>query len=176
MHFYLHSAYPATPSPAAAILSAALTKAGIFGILILSLEVCHEMTAWPTILVVFGVITMLFNAILGLFQMDIMRILACSSVSQLGFILVGCGMIGMLQEENALAIQGTVLYMVNHSLFKLILFLACGYLCKQVGSRSLLQMQGIGRRNQVLLLPILTGCAGLAGIPLFSGYFGSLVY
>lgn len=170
MHFYLHSAYPAAPSPAAAILSAALTKAGIFGILILTGEICYRDTNWAMLLVVLGVITMLFNAVWGLFQMDIIRILACSSVSQLGFIILGCGMIGMLGEESALAVQGTILYMVNHSLFKLILFLTCGMLCKQAGSRNLNQLRGLGRRRKELLLPILTGCAGLAGIPLFSGY------
>lgn len=170
MHFYLHSAYPASPAPAAAILSAALTKAGIFGILILTGEVCYRDTNWAMALVMIGVITMLFNAVWGLFQMNIIRILACSSVSQLGFIILGCGMIGMLGEESALAVQGTILYMVNHSLFKLILFLACGMLCAQAGSRNLNQLRGIGRRYKKLMLPVLTGCTGLAGIPLFSGY------
>lgn len=170
MHFYLHSAYPASPAPAAAILSAALTKAGIFGILILTGEVCYRNTHWAMMLVILGVITMLFNAVWGLFQMDVIKILACSSVSQLGFIILGCGMIGMLGEESALAVQGTVLYMVNHSMFKLILFLACGMLCAQAGSRNLNRLRGIGRHYKKLMFPIFTGCAGLAGIPLFSGY------
>ena len=170
MHFYLHSAYPASPAPAAAILSAALTKAGIYGILILTGEVCYRDTNWAMMLVMLGVITMLFNAVWGLFQMDVIKILACSSVSQLGFIVLGCGMIGMLGEESALAVQGTVLYMVNHSMFKLILFLACGMLCAQAGSRNLNRLRGIGRHYKKLMFPIFTGCAGLAGIPLFSGY------
>ena len=170
MHFYLHSAYPASPAPATAILSAALTKAGIFGILILGLEVCSEDKLFGMVLVILGVITMLFNGILGWMQMDVMKLLACSSVSQLGFILLGCGMIVMMGEDHALALQGTVLYMVNHSLFKLILFLSCGYLCMQAGSRNLEKLSGIGKKHKYLFLPMLTGCAGLAGIPLFSGY------
>lgn len=170
MHFYLHSAYPAAPAPAAAILSAALTKAGIFGILILTGQVFYHDKGWGMCLVILGVITMLVNAVIGLFQMDVMRILACSSVSQLGFITLGCGMIALLQEEIALAVQGTILYMVNHSMFKLILFLAVGVLCKRAGSRDLSILKGIGRTHKQLLIPVLTGCAGLAGVPLFSGY------
>ncbi|MBQ2115058.1 MAG: hypothetical protein II193_00495 [Lachnospiraceae bacterium] len=178
MQFYLHSAYPATPAPAAAILSAALTKAGIFGIIILTLELFTEDSNWAVVLIILGTVTMFINALLGIFQVDIMNILACSSVSQLGFIILGCGLMGILnipgveeyEEAFSLALQGTVLYMVNHSLFKLILFIACGYLCRQAGSRILNDLRGTGKNNKGLLLPILTGCAGLAGIPLFSGY------
>ena len=170
MHFYLHTAYPAAPAPAAAILSAALTKAGIFGILILTGQVFYHDKGWGMCLVILGVITMLVNAVIGLFQMDVMKILACSSVSQLGFITLGCGMIALLQEESALAVQGTILYMVNHSMFKLILFLSMGVLCQKAGSRDLALLKGIGRIEKKLMIPVLTGCAGLAGIPLFSGY------
>jgi multiple sugar transport system permease protein len=64
------------------------------------------------------------GAFLAVFSIDLKRTLACSSMSQIGFILVGTGMTELLGEENALAVRGTILHMVNHSLIKLILFMA----------------------------------------------------
>ena len=69
---------------------------------------------------------MFVGALLALFSVNLKRTLACSSVSQIGFILIGIGMQGLLGEEGSLAIRGSLLHMVNHSLIKLVLFMAAG--------------------------------------------------
>ncbi len=68
------------------------------------------------------------GAVLALFSVNLKRTLACSSVSQIGFILVGIGMQGLLGGENSLAVRGSLLHMVNHSLFKLVLFFGGGHI------------------------------------------------
>ena len=76
--------------------------------------------------------------------------LACSSMSQIGFILVGTAMQGFLNGENALAAWGTVLHMLNHSLSKLVLFVAAGVVYLGTHSLNLNDIRGWGRNKQVL--------------------------
>ena len=118
LHVWLPKAHPVAPAPASALLSGMLTKVGVFGILVVSSQIFFHDGSFGTFVLPIGVLTMLTGAILALFSIDLKRTLACSSVSQIGFILIGVGMQGLLGEENALAVRGTLLYMVNHSLFK----------------------------------------------------------
>ena len=69
---------------------------------------------------------MLMGAILALFSINLKRTLACSSMSQIGFMMVGIAMQGILGEHNALAASGTLLHFINHSMLKLVLFLSAG--------------------------------------------------
>ena len=69
---------------------------------------------------------MLLGGILAVFSIDLKRTLACSSLSQIGFILVGIGMQGILGEHNALAVDGSILHLTNHTIVKLILFMTTG--------------------------------------------------
>lgn len=126
LHIWLPKAHPVAPAPASALLSGILTKTGIYGILILSCQLFAHEDEWGMLVLVLGVVTMALGAVLAVFSLDLKRTLACSSMSQIGFILVGIGMQGLLGEENALAVHGTLLHMVNHSLIKLVLFMAAG--------------------------------------------------
>lgn len=105
-----------------------------------------------------------------MFSIDLKRTLACSSMSQIGFILVGIGLQGLLGEENVLAAHGTVLHMVNHSLIKLVLFLAAGVIYKNTCSLDLNKIRGFGRKKPLLKAVFLTGALAIGGIPLFGGY------
>lgn len=170
LHFWMPRSYVAAPAPATAILSAVLSKAGIFGILVVSCDVLYQDTNWGMLILTLGVVTMLLGAILALFSIDLKRTLACSSMSQIGFILVGVGMQGLLGEESQLAVYGTVLHMVNHSLFKLILFVCAGVIFVKCGSLDLNEIRGWGRNKPLLKIVFLTAALGLGGIPLWSGY------
>ena len=123
IHIWLPKAHPVAPAPASSLLSGILTKTGIFGILVISCQILSHDELWGAFILLIGVITMFLGALLALFSINFKRTLACSSVSQIGFILVGVGMLGLLGEHNTLAARGTFLHMVNHSMFKLILFL-----------------------------------------------------
>lgn len=170
LHIWLPKAHPVAPAPASALLSGILTKAGIYGVLLLSCDLFLHDAAWGKLILGIGVVTMLGGALLAVFSIDLKRTLACSSMSQIGFILVGIGMQGMLGEENGLAVHGTVLHMVNHSLIKLVLFMAAGVIYMNTRLLDLNRIRGFGRKKPLLKLIFLTGAFAIGGIPLFGGY------
>ncbi|MDD6492277.1 MAG: proton-conducting transporter membrane subunit [Firmicutes bacterium] len=170
LHIWLPKAHPVAPAPASALLSGILTKAGMFGILILTSYIFLADTVWGTLILVLGVCTMIVGAVLALFSVDLKRTLACSSVSQIGFILVGVGMSGLLGEENSLAVRGSLLHMVNHSLIKLALFMAAGVVFMNVHKLNLNDIRGFGRKKPLLNYIFLMGALGIGGVPLWNGY------
>jgi len=170
LHIWLPKAHPVAPAPASALLSGILTKTGVYGILILSCQLFLWDEAWGGLMLAVGVITMFLGALLAVFALDIKRTLACSSMSQIGFILVGVGMQGLLGKENALAVHGTFLHMVNHSLIKLVLFLAAGVIFMNAHALNLNQIRGFGRKKPLLMISFLTGALAIGGIPFFGGY------
>lgn len=170
LQVWLPKAHPVAPAPASALLSGILTKAGIFGILVVSCQIFWHNGIWGSLVLFLGVITMFGGALLALFSVNIKRTLACSSLSQIGFILVGTGMVCLLGDENGLAVRGALLHMVNHSLIKLILFMAAGVIYRNLHKLELNEIRGFGRKKPLLNLVFLTGALGLGGIPLFNGY------
>lgn len=170
LHFWLPMAHPVAPAPASALLSGLLTKCGIFGVLILC-EIFQGSQRWGEAVLGLGLITMSLGAVLAVFAVDLKRTLACSSVSQIGFILVGCGLFCLPWEENWLASNGLQLHMINHALIKTVLFLSAGVFAMNRGTLDLNQLRGAGRKGP-LLLKISFAVAGLSvsGVPLFSGY------
>ncbi len=170
LHIWLPKAHPVAPAPASALLSGVLTKAGIYGILIISCEIFAGDAKWGTLILLIGVITMFLGALLALFSVDLKRTLACSSVSQIGFILVGIGMSDLLVKENMLAARGTLLHMVNHSMIKLCLFMAAGVVYMNLHALNLNDIRGFGRKKPLLNAIFLMGALGIGGIPLWNGY------
>lgn len=170
LHIWLPKAHPVAPAPASALLSGVLTKAGVFGIIVVSCQLFYHDGVWGTLILTIGVITMFLGAVLALFSVNLKRTLACSSLSQIGFIMVGIGMTGLLGEENALAVRGSFLHMVNHSLIKLVLFMAAGVVFMNLHELSLNEIRGFGRKKPLLNLIFLSGALGIAGVPLFNGY------
>ena len=170
LHIWLPKAHPVAPAPASALLSGVLTKSGIWGILAISCHLFRYDPAWGTLILTLGTVTMVMGAVLALFSIDLKRTLACSSMSQIGFILVGIGMMGLLGEENALAARGTLLHMVNHSLFKLVLFECAGVVYCNLHKLDLNEIRGFGRKKKLLNLCFLLGAMGIGGVPLLCGY------
>lgn len=170
LHIWLPKAHPVAPAPASALLSGILTKAGMYGILILTAYLFPGSAAWGSLILLLGVCTMVVGAVLALFSVDLKRTLACSSVSQIGFILVGVGMSGLLGSENLIAVRGSLLHMVNHSLIKLTLFMAAGVIFMNVHSLDLNVLRGFGRKKPLLHYIFLMGALGIGGVPLWNGY------
>lgn len=170
LHVWLPKAHPVAPAPASALLSGMLTKTGIFGILVLTSKLMLHNEAWGMLLFWLGVVTMLVGALLALLSNNLKRVLASSSLSQIGFILLGIGLCNLLGEENGLAAWGTVTHMVNHSLFKLLLFLCAGVVTMNIHAMDLDSARGFGRHKPLLHIAFLFGLLGISGIPLFSGY------
>lgn len=170
LHIWLPKAHPVAPAPASALLSGILTKAGIFGVLAVSCNIFLYDSTWGILLFVLGLCTMFLGALLAVFSVDFKRTLACSSMSQIGFILTGIGMQGILGEENGLAVRGTLLHMVNHSLIKLVLFMIAGVVVMNIHRLDLNEIRGFGRKKTLLKCCFLAGAFGISGIPLFNGY------
>lgn len=169
LHIWLPKAHPVAPAPASALLSGILTKAGIFGILLLSSGICAGDMRFAVTVLVLGVITMLLGAVLAICSNDLKRTLACSSLSQIGFILVGCAILAMGKETD-LAAGGAILHAVNHALIKLVLFLCAGAIYKCNHTLDLNRLRGAGRGNLPLLLCFSIGALSIAGVPGFGGY------
>lgn len=170
LHIWLPAAHPAAPAPASALLSGMLTKCGVFGMLLVGAFLMKGEEGFGTVIFFLGVVTMVLGALLGVLSVDLKRTLACSSVSQIGFITVGVGLFVLTGGENANALYGTVYHMVNHSLLKLVLFMAAGVVYIHTHSLQLNDIRGFGRKHPVLGAVFALGGLGLAGVPGMNGY------
>ncbi|MBR1566879.1 MAG: sodium:proton antiporter, partial [Oscillospiraceae bacterium] len=170
LHIWLPKAHPVAPAPASALLSGILTKSGVFGVIGISCWLFDSVPGWGNLLLVPAVITMFLGAVLAVFSVDLKRTLACSSMSQIGFILTGVSMCVMLGEHGSIAACGAVLHILNHSLIKLTLFVAAGVVYFNVHSLDLNDVRGFGKDKPLLKLAFLSGACSIAGIPGFGGY------
>lgn len=173
VHIWLPKAHPVAPAPASALLSGILTKSGIFGLLVIAANIMASNEQFGNILLVLASITMFTGALLALFSVDLKRTLACSSMSQIGFIAVGISMMVLLGEEGALSAYGTILHMVNHSLIKLCLFMCAGVVYMNLHKLNLNDIKGFGRKKPVLHISFLLGALAIGCIPPLGSGFNS---
>ena len=170
LHIWLPTAHPAAPAPASAVLSGIIIKTGVYGILVLSTTIFLYDGAWGLLLAAIGAVTMVLGAVLAVCSIDLKRTLACSSISQIGFILVGTAMMCLLGEHNALAVDGTILHILNHSLIKMVLFPLAGIIHLSTHSFDLNEIRGFGRGKPMLALLMGMPMLSLAGVPALNGY------
>ncbi len=168
LHVWLPDAHPVAPSPASALLSGIMLKTGAYGLMrvifnVYSINLLQE-SGWNIILAVLAVITILLGSAVALTQLDIKRRLAYSSISQLGYILLGLSIL------NNNAITGATFHIFSHAFMKSTLFLVAGAIIWKTGIRNVTQMKGLGR-----LMPVTMGSFSLAalamiGIPPLNGF------
>ena len=170
LHIWLPKAHPVAPAPASALLSGLLTKAGVFGVLLVSFSIFKGSYAYGCILLAIALITMLLGAVLGVFSTNLKRTLACSSMSQIGYILTGLSASVLLGEEGALGAAGGFAHMLNHSVLKLVLFMTAGAIYMNAHTLDLNRLRGYGRKKPLIHLTYLLGALGLSGVPLMNGY------
>ena len=170
LHIWLPKAHPVAPAPASALLSGMLTKAGMFGILVISFNVFKGVYLYGCIMLAIALVTMLTGAVLGVLSNNLKRTLACSSMSQIGYILTGIAAAVLLGDEGALPAQGALTHMLNHSVLKLALFMAAGAVYMNTHKLELDDIRGFGRNKPLLHIVYLLGALGLAGVPGFNGY------
>jgi len=168
-HVWLPKAHPVAPAPSSALLSGILTKTGVCGILMTVTSLLWGDGDFSLLLLLLGAVTMVLGALLAVFSIDLKRTLACSSLSQIGFILVGAAMLAT-GEETSLAAGGVMLHAVNHGLIKTVLFLTAGVIYAHRRTLDLNQLKGCGRSSTFLKLCFLTGALAIAGVPGFGGY------
>lgn len=176
LHFWTPGAYSAAPNHVSALMAGVMKKTAVYGIL----RVCVDLLGvqvwwWGFLVLLFGVISIVVGAYYALVERDIKRILAYSSVENVGIILmgVGIGMLGLAEKLPALAILGflaALYHTLNHAFFKGLLFLGAGSLIDQTGTQNLNQLGGLGRRMPWTALAFLVGALAVAAIPPFNGF------
>jgi len=172
LHVWLPQAYTAAPSSATAILSGILSKTGVFGIILVSVVIMKGDIYISSTLLFLGFMTMLTGGVLAVFQKHLKRILAFSSMGQIGYIITGIGLIGILKGHGAIAVYGTLLHIINHSLLKVLLFLSAGIIYLTLHEMNINLIKGFGKNKHFLKLIFFVGLLGMTGVPGFGGFIG----
>ena len=171
MHIWLPTAHPVAPAPASAVLSGVITTCGVFGVAMVTVTLFAGVLPWGLLLLAASCVSMVLGAVLAVFSTDLKRTFACSSVSQIGFVLTGVALLCLLgPEHNALAGQGVVLHILNHATIKLILFPCAGIIHLKAHSYAFDEIRGYGRGKPRMAVTMGLAMFSLAGVPGLSGY------
>ncbi|MEM1958319.1 MAG: NADH-quinone oxidoreductase subunit N [Candidatus Nitrosocaldus sp.] len=171
-HMWIPDTYEGAPTPISALLSAATKKAGfaaafkavIFGMLVFNVE-------WSIMLAVIAVLTMTIGNLAALTQRSMTRILAYSSISQAGYMLIGLS----LAPYSDLAMQGTLFHVMNHAVMKSSAFIAAAGIALVIGTVNIDQYRGIGRRMPFTSLVMTVSLLALAGVPPLNGFWSKFI-
>lgn len=170
LHTWMPLTYADLPPPMVTVVSAVQSKAGLYGLLMVSLAILPvQMHRYAGVLIVLGAISLVYGALAALVQNDAKRIVAYSSLSHLGLIVIAIAI------GNAYALQGAMAYLIAHGLFSAALFLVLGYVEEREGTRSLIRLGGLGARNPRLAGALCIACLAALGLPGLAGFVGELV-
>lgn len=182
-HFWLPDAHPAAPSGISAMLSGVVIKAGVYAITRILFTIFNPVTfEFGITLTVFGIITLSVANIMALLQRDIKRLLAFSSIVNIGYIIFGFGIgayaINTYGIEGygiaTLAVMGAIFHIFNHAIGKGLLFLGAGCFIHEVGTRDLIDLEGAGKKMPWTGTSFSLGLLTLAGVPPLSGFWSKL--
>jgi hydrogenase-4 component B len=182
LHLWLPPAHAAAPSHVSSLMSGVLIKMGILGLVRILALVPDPPRWWGILLVVLGAASGLLGVAFALAQHDLKRLLAYHSIENIGIILLGLGLgtLGKSAGHPVLALlgfAGALLHVLNHSLFKGLLFLGAGAVAQATGSRDLERMGGLARRMPVTAAAFLTGAWAICGLPPLNGFVSEwLIY
>lgn len=170
LHTWMPLTYEETPAPMVAVVSAVQSKAGLYGFIATSFMLARStFAAEAPALVVLAVISLLYGAVIALVQLDMKRVVAYSSLSHLGLILLA------IASGNPLALKGALVYIVAHGLFSASLFLILGYVEEREETRSLANLGGLGWTNPRLTGAFVIAALAALGLPGLAGFVGELV-
>lgn len=179
-HNWLPKAHPAAPCHISGIMSGVMIKTGIYGILrILSLIIVPSIEISYFVLII-SVITALFGILYATAQKNIKKLLAYSSIENIGVIGIGIGvgMIGLSYQNNLVAIlgfSGAFLHILNHSIFKEILFFTTGAVYKKTHIKDIEKLGGLIKKMPVTTLLFLIGAVSITGLPPFNGFISEFL-
>ncbi len=182
LHIWLPGAHAAAPSHASALLSGVMIKTGIYGLVRLTSLFAEIPPWWGWTVLLLGMVSGIMGVALALAQHDIKRLLAYHSVENIGIIALGLGLALLgrsyhLPELVALGLAGCLLHVVNHTLFKSLLFLSAGSVIHAVGSREIDHYGGLLKRQPWTGALFLGGAVAISGLPPFNGFISEwLIY
>ncbi len=187
LHIWLPKAHPVAPAPASALLSGIMIKTGAYGIIRvlvmimspdsqvfsvnLDLEVVwSQISGMGLIMIWMGTITMFFGVCMALIQENAKKMLACHSISQMGYILMGIGAAAYLGVEGGMGLAGSTYHIINHALFKSLLFLVVGMVYLKTHELNMYELGGLWRKLPFTAVVGLIAALGIAGFPGLNGY------
>lgn len=176
LHSWLPRAHPAAPSHASALMSGVMVKIGIFGIIKVGIDLLGTPQLWWGIVVLgFGAVSSVLGVLYALAEHDIKRLLAWHTVENVGIILmgVGVGMAGIATGHPVLAaigLLGALYHLLNHAVFKGLLFLGAGAVIYRLHTRDMEKMGGLGKLMPLTALAFLIGCMAISALPPLNGF------
>ncbi len=169
-HAWLPDAHSSAPAPISAMLSGVLIKTlGIYALIRIFYNVLGAPPLFLQIFLVLGAVSILLGNVLAVGQWDIKRLLAYSSIGQIGYILLAVGL------GTPLGMAGAAFHMINHAIFKSLLFYNSGALESALGTRDLRQMGNVSKLLPVTAQTSMVASLSIAGIPPFNGFFSKLL-
>jgi len=181
-HAWLPDAHPSAPAPISAMLSGILIKTlGVYALARVVFNIFGISLATGWLLLTFGIVGMLVGAFMAFGQWDLKRLLAYSSISQVGYVMLGIGLGGLIIAKDgnlawaSLAILGGLFHLLNHAVYKSLLFLTSGSIQMSTGTRQLREMGGLAEKLPVTRAACTVASAAIAGIPPFSGFWSKLI-
>jgi proton-translocating NADH-quinone oxidoreductase chain M len=170
LHIWLPYAHAEAPTPISALLSPAMIGIGAYGLLRLWMDLLTgDYTQYSIYINLWGLVTMIYGGAMALMQNDIKRLLAYSSISQMGYILFGLG------SESVLGISGATLIYVSHGLGKALLFMMAGSIILQTGTRSMSQLGGLAGKMPYTAVLAMIGGLTIIGLPPTSGFMSEWI-
>ena len=183
MHIWLPEAHPAAPSHVSAIMSGVMIKTGVYGIIrIMQVEELRADMLFTIglIVLVSGAVTGLWGVILAAMQNDIKRLLAYSSIENVGVILIGLGIAAVGHAAGSPLVGmcgmcGALLHMVNHSLFKSMLFFSAGNIYSKMHTTAMNQMGGLAKHMPITAILMLFATVAICALPPLNGFVSELL-
>jgi hydrogenase-4 component B len=174
-HVWLPHAHPAAPSHISAVMSGVMIKTGIYGIIRIYCLLDFNTPVFGYILLVAGVVSGVLGVVYALGQQDLKRMLAYSSVENVGVILIGLGigMIGVSSGNPLMAVLGFAggfFHILNHALFKSLLFMGAGMVLHKTGTRSIDSLGGLLKNMKITGATFIIGSLAISGLPPFNGF------
>ncbi len=165
LHYWLPDVHPTAPSPISAMLSGVLIKVGAYGMLrVFFLIFVDTLYIFKPVIIYLALATIVVGAISAVAQTDVKRLLAYSSVSQIGYVFLGIGF------GSLYGITAALVYLVNHAVAKSMLFLTSGGIIHHAGTRDMRKMGGMVDSAPLMSLMFLVGAMSIAGMPPLGGF------
>ncbi|MBX9689796.1 MAG: hypothetical protein K2X27_24010 [Candidatus Obscuribacterales bacterium] len=176
-HIWLPYAHPAAPSPVSALMSGVMIKIALYAVIriLVSQNLASELLGHVALAL--GLVSSLWGVLFALVQQDLKKLLAYSSVENLGLILMAIGLAIVakaqgLPEISLLALSAAILHSFNHGIFKSLLFLSAGAVDCTVHSRDMQQLGGLARKMPLTMAAFLTGAFAISALPPLGGFIG----
>jgi formate hydrogenlyase subunit 3/multisubunit Na+/H+ antiporter MnhD subunit len=176
LHVWLPEAHPAAPSPVSALLSGVMLKTAIYGLLRVSFDLLHASGWWWGLIPLgLGLFTALYGVVFAAAQTDMKRLLACSSIENIGVLFTGLGLALVFRGAGmslvaALACVAVLYHAINHAFMKSLLFLGTGAVLHATGERNLGRLGGLIHRMPWVAWLTLIGALAIAGLPPLNGF------